>query len=313
MSSRKTFLKTIAAAAIMAAFGSPASVFAQAQGVDLSPEQPGRPRSQPLPEVQKLVPKDFRFVKEGTLVVGTTVSRLPLNVYSTDMKTPVGHATDMAQLIADSLGRKLEMVVVAWADWTLGLASGKFDIMLSNVTVTEERKEKFDFSTYRQDNLGIYVPTASRITAIKEPKDIAGLRVIVQPGTNQEQILLRWNQQNVAAGLKPVQTMFFEDEVASRLALQSGRADASFAPNAVLAWEARKNELKLAGTFSGGWPLAAEIGVATRKGSGMAEAMTAAINAQIRNGNYAKTLQRWSLESEAVTEARTNPPGLPKK
>ncbi|MNX75763.1 UvrABC system protein C [compost metagenome] len=42
------------------------------------------------------------------------------------------------------------------------------------------------------------------------------------------------------------------------------------------------------------------------------EAITAALNAQIKNGNYGKVLARWNLGSEAITESRTNPPGLPK-
>ena len=50
----------------------------------------------------------------------------------------------------------------------------------------------------------------------------------------------------------------------------------------------------------------------TKKGAGLAEAITAAINAQIGNGNYAKVLARWNESAEAVPESRTNPPGLPK-
>ncbi|MDX7569080.1 transporter substrate-binding domain-containing protein, partial [Serratia marcescens] len=79
---------------------------------------------------------------------------------------------------------KLELVPVAWADWPLGLESGKFDAVSSNVGVTEQRKEKFDFSTYRKDELGYYVKADSAIKAIKEPKDIAGLKVITDAGTN---------------------------------------------------------------------------------------------------------------------------------
>ena len=79
-------------------------------------------------------------------------------------------------------------------------ASGKYDAVISNVTVTEERKEKFDFSTYRKDVLGFYVKSDSKITAIKEPKDVAGLKVITGAGTNQEKIMLEWDRQNVAAG-----------------------------------------------------------------------------------------------------------------
>lgn len=50
----------------------------------------------------------------------------------------------------------------------------------------------------------------------------------------------------------------------------------------------------------------------TRKGAGLAEAITQALNTQIRNGNYAKVLARWNLSAEAIEESRTNPPGLPK-
>lgn len=310
MITRKTFVTSLLSLATLAAAGgSPAAL---AQSVDLSPEQPGRPRSQPVPEALKLLPKDFKFAKDGVLTVGTTTGRLPFGAYATDNKTPVGNAPDIAQLVADSLGRRLELVSVAWADWPLGLQSGKFDVVISNVTVTEERKEKFDFSTYRDDKLGFYVKSDSKLQ-IREPKDVAGLKVIVGASTNQEQILLRWNQQNIAAGLKPVEVQYHDDDVLLYLALASGRADAYLAPNGIAAYHARDGKTKLVGSFSGGWPQTAEIAVASRKGSGIADAITAALNAQIKNGNYAKALSRWNLESEAIAQSRTNPPGLPKK
>lgn len=137
--------------------------------------------------------------------------------------------------------------------------------------------------------------------------------MIVGASTNQEQILLRWNQQNIAAGLKPVEVQYHDDDVLLYLALASGRADAYLAPNGIAAYHARDGKTKLVGSFSGGWPQTAEIAVASRKGSGIADAITAALNAQIKNGNYAKALSRWNLESEAIAQSRTNPPGLPKK
>ena len=311
MNTRKTFLSTLLAV-LLASLALPA--VAQGKIVpDLSPEQPGRPRSQPVPEALKLVPKDYKFAKEGVLVVGTTTGRLPIGAYALDNRTPVGNAADTAQLVADSLGRKLELVSVAWSDWPLGLQSGKFDVVISNVTVTEERKEKFDFSSYRLDLVGFYVDSNSKIQSIKEPKDVAGLKVVVGASTSQEQILLRWNQQNIAAGLKPVEVQYHEDDVVLYLALASGRADVYFAPNGIAAYHARNGKSRLVGTLPGGWPQSAEIGVATRKGSGLADAVTAALNAQIKNGNYQKTLERWNLQSEAITQARTNPPGLAKR
>jgi polar amino acid transport system substrate-binding protein len=190
-------------------------------------------------------------------------------------------------LVADSLGLKLEIVPVAWADWPLGLASGKFDAVISNMTVTEERKEKFDFSTYRVDALGFYVAADNvKIKSITE-KDVAGLRVIVSSGTNQEQILLNWVEKNKDAGLAPTEVQYYDDSAVRHLALESGRADADLEPNATEAFYAVQNaKTKLVGIVNGGWPLTAEIAVATKKGSGLAEAITLALNVQIKNGNY---------------------------
>ncbi|MFB9952380.1 ABC transporter substrate-binding protein [Rhizobium puerariae] len=287
---------------------------AHAQGVDLSPEQKDRVRSEKVQAVIDLLPEDYKFVTPGKLTVASVPGNLPFAVYGSDTKTPVGGEPDVAQLVADSLGLELQLVPVAWADWPLGIASGRFDAVIHNVTVTEERKEKLDFSTYRKDLLGFYVAKDSKIQSIAKPEDVAGLKVIVGASTNQEQILLRWNEANVAKGLKPAEIQYYDDVVVQDLALQSGRADVYLGPNAISAFKAAQgNKTRLVGTFSGGWPVTAEIAVATKKGSGLADAITAAINAQIKNGNYAKALARWNLSAEAIPESQTNPPGLPKK
>lgn len=280
---------------------------------DLSPEQPNRLR---VEKNEKLIAgiKDFKFVENGVFTVGISTSgNLPLHDYASDSKTVIGYDVDLAQIIADRLGLKLQLVSVAWADWPLGLSSGKFDAVISNVTVTEERKQKFDFSTYRKDELGFYVKAESPITAIKAPKDIAGLKVITDAGTNQEKILLEWDRQNVAAGLKPIEVQYYDDDAVKDLAVQSGRADAVFSVNATQAYAAGINgKTKLVGTVSGGWPITAEIAVTTRKGSGLAVALTDAVNDLIASGAYRKVLDTWNLAPEAIDESKTNPPGLPK-
>ncbi|MFC7067620.1 ABC transporter substrate-binding protein [Brucella rhizosphaerae] len=289
------------------------SVPAFSAELDLSPEQPNRLRTEKSETVINAVPKDFKFVQDGKLVVGINPWVPPISTYATDAKTVVAFDPDLIQLVSDTLDRELVLVPIAWADWPLSLESGKFDAVISNVTVTEERKEKFDFSTYRKDELGFYVKTDSPISSLKEPKDIAGLKIITDPGTNQENILLQWDKQNVAAGLKPVEVQYYDDDAVKSLALESGRADAVFSVNAVQAYAASQHgKTKLVGTVSGGWPQTAEVAITTRKGSGLADALTLSLNELIKNGKYHQVLDRWSLSSEAVDEAKTNPPGLPK-
>lgn len=310
MTASKT-LKTILAGIALSALTSTA--FAQTE-FDLSVEQPGRLHVETNPAAVAAIPADFKFATEGAFTVAVSPWDPPIATYAADSTSVVvGVDPDLASLIAESLGLKINLVPTAWADWPLGVTSGKYDVVISNVTVTEERKEKFDFSSYRQDVLGFYVRKDSPITAISEPKDIAGLKVITGAGTNQEKIILEWDRQNVEAGLAPIEIQYYDDSAASTLALQSGRADVEFNPNPTLSYSAAvTGDTRLVGVQSGGWPLKAEIAVATRKGNGLSDAITIAINGLIESGVYAQTLERWNVTAEAVEKSETNPAGLPK-
>ncbi|WP_371674254.1 ABC transporter substrate-binding protein [Neorhizobium sp. T25_27] len=280
---------------------------------DLSPDQSGRVRAEKDSAAIAAIPPGFKFVTPGKFTVAVSPGGPPLATYATDAKTVVGADPDYALAIADSLGLELELVPVAWPDWPLGLVSGKYDAVISNVGVTEQRKEKFDFSTYRQGLHGFFVKADSGITEIKQPKDAAGLRITVGASTNQERILLKWSDENVKAGLKPIELVYHDDDAARLVALRSGRVDVIVQPHAQLVYiAARDKNIKRVGTLSAGWPERSDVAITTRKGSGLADALTLATNDLIRNGTYAKVLARWQLSEEALPESRTNPPGLPK-
>lgn len=301
---------SIALMAALTAFG---AARADDLSFDLSPQQPGRLHVTQDATAIAAIPKDFKFATPGTFTVAVAPGGPPLATYATDAQTVVGADPDIASAIADSLGLKLQLVPVAWIDWPLGLVSGKYDAVISNVGVTEQRKEKFDFSTYRQGLHGIYVRADSKIASIKAPKDAAGLRFIVGAGTNQERILLEWSRQDVAADLKPLELQYYDDDAASLLAIASGRADVIVQPHAQLVYvAARDNNIKTVGTLSAGWPDRSDVAVTTRKGSGLAETLTVATNDLIASGTYAKILDRWHLAEEALPKSETNPPGLPK-
>jgi polar amino acid transport system substrate-binding protein len=309
MTIRKTFAALGAIAAL--AFGT-SQAFAQTE-FDFSPEQANRPRTQPNPEAIKAIPVGFKFVREGYLTVAISPFAPPIGTYATDARTIVGADPDIAQLVADSLGLQLDLQAVAWPDWPLGLTSGRFDAVISNVGVTEERKEKFDFSTYRLGLHGFYVKADGPIRKIAEPKDIAGLRIVTGSGTNQERILLEWDRRNREAGLKPIEIQYYDDQAAIWLAIASDRVDANFNPNGPQAYEAAKTgAIRLVGTVNAGWPLKSDVAITTRKGSGFAEALTVALNGLIAGGQYQAALERWGLAEERLERSETNPPGLPK-
>jgi len=272
-----------------------------------------RVRLDAVPEaVASLEASGFEPVEEGRLTVVTSPFAAPLALYADDDTTLIGNEVDLAQLIADGLGLELNIQPAAWADWPLGIQSGKYDLILSNVTVTDERKELYDFASYRQDLLGFYVKSDSDIDEITEAEDVAGLRVIVGSGTNQEKILQAWDAENIAAGLDPVEYLYFDDTASGALALKSGRADANFGPNATAAYAAAVDgESRLVGTVNGGWPLTADIAAATAKDNGLIDSVGIVLAAAIEGGEYAEVLERWGLGSESIDATEINPPGLP--
>ena len=294
---------------------SPVQADPQESGVvefNLGPDQ-NRIRLDAIPDaVASLAASGFEPIEAGKLTVVTSPYAAPLALYADDDTTLIGNEVDLAQLIADGLGLELNIQPAAWADWPLGIQSGKYDLILSNVTVTEERKELYDFASYRQDLLGFYVKADSTIGSITEAPDVAGLTVIVGSGTNQEKILQAWDAENIDAGLDPVEYLYFDDTASADLALKSGRADANFGPNATSAYAAAATgETKLVGTVNGGWPETAPIAAATAKGNGLIESVNIALNAAIEGGQYASVLERWGLTSESIPTSEINPPGLP--
>lgn len=160
--------------------------------------------------------------------------------------------------------------------------------------------------------LGFYVKTGSKISEIKQASDIAGLKIIVGSGTNQEKVLLVWNEANEKAGIKPALLQYFDDQAAAQLAIRSGRSDALFGPNSVYAYSAAiTGGIKRVGTVNGGWPLQADIAVTTRKDNGLVKPIHTALEGAIVGGQYEQVLQRWGLDVERVDTSLINPPGLP--
>ncbi|MBB2900394.1 polar amino acid transport system substrate-binding protein [Kineococcus radiotolerans] len=320
MISRRTWILSLAAApVVLSACGSgaddPATAPAAAAtrgGVDTSPEQTGRIAVQAVPEIAAKVPQAIR--DRGTLVIGTTGNgNPPLSFRADDDETVIGIEPDIALLVAATLGLEPEIRTTSWENLFLSMESGQYDVGFSNITVTEERKEKYDFASYRVDTLAWEVAKDSDITRIAGPADIAGLTVSVGSGTNQEKVLLDWDAQNVAAGREPVEIQYYQQASDTYLALRSGRIQASFGPNPTAAYHAAvAGDTKVVGLVPGGGTVQAAIAATTQKGNGLVEALADALNHLIGSGAYAKTLERWSLADEAVPASEINPPGLPK-
>lgn len=260
------------------------------------------------PQAVAKIPATYSFVEPGTLTVAiSALNSPPLALLASDNRTRIGSDPDIARLLAGSLGLKLKLVPTAWEDWPLGIVSGRYDVALVNIAVTEQRKEKFDFATYRVDSLAFSVKSTSSIQSIKGAGDLSGKKVIVGSGTNQERILLGWNDENRRAGRAPALPLYLTDDASANLYIQSGRADVIFGPQSVSAYKAAlTGKTRVVGLG----PKKAYVATTTKKGNGLVYALQAALDGAITRGEYQKVLARWGEEGEAVDHSQVNPPGI---
>ncbi len=279
---------------------------------NLGPDQ-DRVRAEAVPEIAALVPDEIR--ESGELAVGhSSGGAPPLTFYADDDETVIGVEPDIAQLVADVLDLEYVPEATGWENLFLSVESGQFDAAFSNVTVTEERKDTYDFATYRVDTVSFEAKRDSDIDEVSEPADVAGLSVAVSSGTNQEEILLRWDEQNQEEGLEPLDLQYYENSSDYYLALNSGRIDLYLGPTPSAAYHVEvAGETEIVGTISGGGEIKAEIAAMTLKDNGLVEALNAAINEVIEGGQYTEVLERWAVDGEAVPESEINPQGLPRE
>lgn len=122
---------------------------------------------------------DFTTVEEGVLTMGTNAAFPPYEYKDGD--TIVGIDAEIAQALADKLGLQLEIVDMDFSSLITSIQSGKIDISLAGMTVTEERKQNVDFTdSYATGVQSIIVKEGSDIQSVD---DLEGKLIGVQEGT----------------------------------------------------------------------------------------------------------------------------------
>ncbi|GGZ80514.1 ABC transporter substrate-binding protein [Streptomyces subrutilus] len=273
-----------------------------------------------VPVVEALraqLPEAVRSRGELVIGVGALPSGYPpLTFVGSDQKTFTGSEPDLARLVAATLGLKPVIKNSTWENLFVGIDSGKVDVAFTNVTVTEERKKKYDFASYRQDNLAFEALKDNPWNFGGDYRNLAGKTVAVGSGTNQERILLAWQKKLQSEG-KDLTVKYFPDNTSINLALAGKKIDLYFGPNPSLSYHITQTAsgtapTRNAGAYSGaGETLQGLIGATAKKDSGLAKPIAEAINHLVQNGQYGQLLTAWNLSNEAVTTSEVNPPGLP--
>ena len=116
-------------------------------------------------EVQEaLSGSDLTTVNPGKLTVSTSPDFPPYE-FLDDAGNTVGIEPEILQLIADKIGLELDIQEMDFDSALLAVQQGKSDVVMSGVTVTEDRKLVMDFTdSYTTACQVIIVPEGSAIT-----------------------------------------------------------------------------------------------------------------------------------------------------
>jgi polar amino acid transport system substrate-binding protein len=121
------------------------------------------------------------------LVVGSDVPYPPFEEFGKTKTEFKGFDIELVEAIAEKIGRTPEFKDTSFDTIFRDLAQGKFDMVASATTITDEREETVDFTN------PYYLPSAQSILVnkgnsnLKTAKDLEGLIVGVQQGTTGEE------------------------------------------------------------------------------------------------------------------------------
>src|SRR5271157_4891342 len=106
----------------------------------------------------------------------------PMEYVDDKTKQIVGFDPDLLAAVAKDQNFTFDIKNTAWDGIFAGLESGQYDAIISSVTVTSDRHQKYDFSdSYFDANQGIVVRPDT--TTIKTGDDLKGKTVGCQIGT----------------------------------------------------------------------------------------------------------------------------------
>ena len=222
----------------------------------------------------------------GTLKVGLMGTYPPYN-FLNDKNEVDGFDADIAKEVAKRIGVKVEFITNEWSGIIAGLEKGKFDIVVSQMTITEERKKTMDFSEpYIKNAVNVIVKDDNK--TIKSVEDFKGKKIGVGLGTNDEKYL----REKAIPTVGKFDIITYNDVVTTLFDLNTGRIDATVNNLFAIKPLVEKNNLKIKAVGS---PIKEDYaGMAIRKGNPeFLEAIDKALADMKNDGTYKQIYVKW--------------------
>lgn len=256
-----------------------------------------------VPEIAELLPQEIKDA--GVLRVGTAAAYPPMT-FLDDEGGFTGLDPDLARAVGGVLGVEVKLENLPFDGILAGVLADRFDAAWSVMSVTQERMEQVDFVSYLEAGTQILVQ-AGNPAGLSDEKSLCGQDLAVVKGSSQDlKIVPELSATCEDEGLEPINKFVFPAQGESNQALVSGRVVGSLDDGSILAWQAKQapDTFELHSLVVDPSP----VGVALTKGDAeLAEAIRAATQYLIDNGEYQELLETWSLGDGAIDTAEINP------
>ncbi|MCZ2258329.1 transporter substrate-binding domain-containing protein [Sporosarcina sp. G11-34] len=193
-----------------------------------------------------------------------------------------GFDVDISNEIAERLGAEANFIATKWDGLIGGLKADKFDIIIGQMTVTEERKKSVDF-TDPYVITGSVLITREETTDITKLEDLKGKKVGVGGGTTFEEVANSVDGADVK--LYKAVNDYIQD-------LQNKRLDVIINDQLLISYNIKENNLpiKIASDIVN----KDEIGMAVNKGNeDFIGKVNEALNEMKEDGTYNTIYKKW--------------------
>lgn len=233
----------------------------------------------------------FSAHAQDVLRVGTDATFPPMEYVEAGKRT--GFDIELVEAIAKTLNKRIEWIDIDFKGLVPGLVSKRFDMAVSAIYITDERKKVVDFTdSYYAGGLVAMVKEGN--TAIKTLADLNGKKVTVQVGTKSVSYL--------AANYPQVQLVEVEKNQEMFNLVDIGRADAAVTgkPAAFQYVRTRGGQRVLEQQLT-----TEEYGMALRKDTPeLTKAVNGALAKLKADGTYAQIVKKWFSNTTAPAAAK---------
>jgi polar amino acid transport system substrate-binding protein len=110
----------------------------------------------------------------------------PMEYLAPDGTTPIGFDVVLAKALAAKLGLTVTLIDTAWDGIFAGVSTGKYDCIISSVTITPERITAHNFTKPYIGNAQSMVLLKGSSVKARKPEELGGLNVAYQAETTSD-------------------------------------------------------------------------------------------------------------------------------